>query len=104
MVWPLEPGHPRPVLLLSAAAIKTSILSNCVANPRQEVSLTDAGRELLGELRKAAEEQERRLTDRVDDATRTELHAQLAQLVRLRDLDPEVHREQGALRSTQEAP
>jgi DNA-binding MarR family transcriptional regulator len=58
----------------------------------QEVALTDPGRELAGRLRQAAEAQESALTAGLDDADRERLAELLAQLVRLRGLDPDVHR------------
>ncbi len=59
----------------------------------QEVRLTDAGTALLGKLRSAAEEQERRLTEGLDAEARARLFALLSELVALRGLDADVHRE-----------
>jgi DNA-binding MarR family transcriptional regulator len=57
----------------------------------QEVELTDAGRALLANLRRAAEAQEAQLTDGLDDQRKAALHELLSELVALRHLDAEVH-------------
>ena len=57
----------------------------------QEVELTDAGRTLLGRLRDAAEAQEAKLTEGLDEKRKRELYTLLLDLSTLRKLDAEVH-------------
>ncbi|GAB3556335.1 MarR family winged helix-turn-helix transcriptional regulator [Spelaeicoccus albus] len=57
----------------------------------QELNLTDDGRKLLAELRKAAMAQEREVTNGLTDEQRTQLHDLLATMSHLQGLDADVH-------------
>jgi DNA-binding MarR family transcriptional regulator len=57
----------------------------------QELSLTDAGRVLLGRLRSAAETQEEEVAAGLDERERDQLYELLLKLSGLRGLDPDVH-------------
>ena len=57
----------------------------------QQLELTDAGRALLGGLRRAAETQEAQLTTGMSDEQKAALYEQLVNLSARCGLDPDVH-------------
>jgi len=62
----------------------------------QELRVTDAGRELLGQLRVAAETQEAEIAEGLSPDDRDRLYELLLALGRARGLDPDVHPGVGA--------
>ena len=76
------------------------------ANDRriQEIELTDAGRQLLVALGRAARSQEATLTQGLSERRKTELYALLAELGSLRGLDPDVHPAYRAAAADPDAP
>lgn len=75
---------------LESAGFATRVRS-AVDRRSQELFLTDAGRELLGRLRVAAEAQEAEVAAGLDEREREQLYGLLLKLSALRGLDPDVH-------------